>query len=59
MIQFLGTVLITTFDTTTPAWKHFVYILPCGFGFGGAITLLLIALISSVPAEGTPLKSLV
>jgi len=53
-IQFIGTALIATFNTNTPAWQHFVYSVPTGFGFGGTITLLLIALISSVPAEGIP-----
>ena len=42
---------MSTFNTHTPAWEHFLAILPSGIGFGGTITLLLIALISSVPIK--------
>jgi len=53
--QFIGTGLFTTFNTHTPYWEHYLAMLPGGIGFGGTITLLLIALISSVPIEGTSL----
>jgi hypothetical protein len=56
-IQALGTGLLATFNTSTPSWQHYVYVFPLGIGFGGCITLLLIALISSVPAEGLKLEN--
>lgn len=52
--QFVGTGLLATFNIHTPAWEHFVCILPSGFGFSGSTTLLLVALISSVPVTGFP-----
>jgi hypothetical protein len=52
--QLVGTGLLATFDSLTPAWQHFTFVLPSGIGFGGSITVLLIALISSVPIEGCP-----
>jgi hypothetical protein len=42
---------LATFNTHTPAWEHFLAIFPSGIGFGGTITLLLIALISAVPIK--------
>ena len=54
-LQFIGAGFLATFNTKTPYWEHYFAILPAGVGFGGIITLLLIALISSVPIEGFPL----
>ena len=55
-LQIIGSVLIATFDLSTAAWKHFTFIFPGAFGFGGALTILLIALLSSVPSEGLSLQ---
>jgi hypothetical protein len=50
--QFVGTGLLATFNASTPAWQHYLYIIPASIGFGGSITVLLIALISSVSVKG-------
>jgi hypothetical protein len=50
--QFVGTGLLATFDSSTPAWQHYLCIVPASIGFGGSITILLIALISSVSVKG-------
>lgn len=50
--QFVGTAILATFNASTPAWEHFFCIIPAGIGFGGTITVLLIALISSVSIKG-------
>jgi hypothetical protein len=50
--QFVGTAILATFNASTPAWEHFLCIVPAGIGFGGTITVLLIALISSVSIKG-------
>jgi high-affinity nickel permease len=57
-LQALGTGLLATFNTSTPSWQHYVFVFPFGVGFGGCITLLLIALISSVSVEGLKLCEL-
>ena len=54
-LQILGASLVVTFDTSTPSWHHYVFPIPMGIGFGATITLLLIALISSVPQKGSHL----
>jgi hypothetical protein len=51
--QFVGTAILSTFNVSTPTWEHYLGILPAGIGFGGTITILLIALISSVPIQGS------
>lgn len=53
IFQFIGTGILTTFNVSTPAWQHYLCIVPAGIGFGGTITVLLIALISSVPIKGS------
>ena len=55
--QFVGTAILATFNSSTPAWEHFLCIIPAGIGFGGTITVLLIALISSVPIKGPSFAS--
>jgi hypothetical protein len=52
----IGCGSIATFNSTTPAWEHFVCIFPAGIGYGGTLTLLLIALISSVSKKGIILQ---
>jgi hypothetical protein len=52
VFQFIGTGLLATFNSLTPAWQHFTFVVPAGLGFGGTITILLIALISSVDVKG-------
>jgi len=51
-LQAVGSGLLATFNTSTPSWQQYLYIVPSGIGFGATITLLLIALISSVPVKG-------
>jgi hypothetical protein len=53
-LQFLGTGLLATFNTSTPAWEQYAFPVPAAIGFGGSITILLIALISAVPVKGEP-----
>jgi hypothetical protein len=52
IFQFVGTGLLATFNASTPSWAHYTFVVPAGIGFGGSITVLLIALISSLPPEG-------
>jgi hypothetical protein len=58
VFQFVGTAILSTFNASTPAWEHYLCIVPAGIGFGGTITVLLIALISSVPIKGSLILSL-
>jgi MFS family permease len=47
----LGAALCSTLDENSAVWRHFVYVIPNGLGFGACLTVVLIALISSVPAS--------
>jgi len=53
-LQFIGTGLLATFNTSTPAWQQYTFVIPAAVGVGGSITILLIALISAVPVKGEP-----
>ena len=44
----LGEALYVTFDLQTPAWATFVYVIPTGIGYGGMLTITLVAMISAV-----------
>lgn len=48
MLVVLGGALISTFSLTTPAWQPFLYVFIYGVGYGGALTVTLVALISAV-----------
>lgn len=47
-IFLLAAVLISTFTLTTPAWVPFIYFFLGGVGYGGMLTITLLALISAV-----------
>lgn len=47
-IFILGAVLMCTFTLESPMWMTFLYPVPMGFGYGGLLTITLIAMISSV-----------
>lgn len=47
-IYILGGALLSTLSRTTPAWATFVYGLPLGWGYGGMLTVTLVAMISAV-----------
>lgn len=53
IFQFLGTGVLVVFDEGTPSWMHFLCIVPTGIGYGGVSIILLIALLSSIPIEGS------
>ena len=44
----LGAALLTTLDLNTPDWSVFVYVIPLGLGYGGMLTITLVAMISAV-----------
>ncbi|MCJ1364485.1 hypothetical protein MMC16_003596 [Acarospora aff. strigata] len=44
----LACCLTTTFTLTSPAWQPFVYFTLLGFGYGGMLTVTLLALMSAV-----------
>lgn len=46
-IYILGAVLLTTFNRSTPAWTTFAYVTPLGWGYGGMLTITLVAMISA------------
>jgi MFS family permease len=43
-----GSALYITFDLNTPTWATYVYMTPAGVGYGGMLTVTLIAMISAV-----------
>jgi MFS family permease len=43
-----GSALCTTFDLNTPTWATYLYMAPAGMGYGGMLTVTLIAMISAV-----------
>jgi MFS family permease len=43
-----GSALYTTFDLNTPTWATYLYMVPAGMGYGGMLTVTLIAMISAV-----------
>ena len=44
----LGSALYITLDLNTPDWATFLYMIPSGFGYGGMLTVTLVAMISAV-----------
>lgn len=49
MLVFIaGSALLSTLQIATPAWATFVYGLPLGWGYGGMLTITLVAMISAV-----------
>jgi MFS family permease len=50
-IYVLGAALVTSLQIDTPAWATFVYGLPLGWGYGGMLTITLVAMISAVEHE--------
>lgn len=47
-LMIFGTALYITFDLHTPSWATFVYMIPSGLGYGGMLTVTLVAMISAV-----------
>jgi MFS family permease len=43
-----GAALICTLSFSSQAWQTFVYLVPSGFGYGGMLTITLVALIAAV-----------
>ena len=43
-----GSALYITFDLDTPSWATYLYMTPAGVGYGGMLTVTLIAMISAV-----------
>ena len=48
VVYVAGAALLSTLQITTPAWATFVYALPLGWGYGGMLTITLVAMISAV-----------
>lgn len=44
----LACALVATFTLSTPAWQPFLYLLLAGIGYGGMLTITLLALIAAV-----------
>jgi MFS family permease len=44
----VGSALYITFDLATPTWATYLYMIPAGIGYGGMLTVTLIAMISAV-----------
>ena len=44
----LGSALHCTFDLHTREWRKYAYLVPGGFGYGGMLTVTLVAMISAV-----------
>ena len=52
MVSFvLGIALLCTFDRNTPSWTTYVYVSPIGLGYGGMLTITLVAMISAAAHE--------
>ncbi|KAK9369075.1 major facilitator superfamily domain-containing protein [Lipomyces kononenkoae] len=47
----LGSILINTYNLTTPKWAQILYIMIAGLGFGGLLNCTLIAMVAAVPPE--------
>jgi hypothetical protein len=47
----LGAALLCTFQFDTPSWATYVYVTPLGLGYGGMLTVTLVAMISAVDHE--------
>lgn len=43
-----GAGLICTLNFASPAWQTYVYLIPGGFGYGGMLTITLVALIAAI-----------
>lgn len=50
-IYLLGAALLTTFTPTTPGYATFLYTAPLGWGYGGMLTITLVAMISAAEHE--------
>ncbi|KAK9377118.1 major facilitator superfamily domain-containing protein [Lipomyces chichibuensis] len=46
-----GSILINTYNLTTPKWAQVLYIMVTGLGFGGLLNCTLIAMVAAVPPE--------
>ncbi|KAK2736741.1 hypothetical protein FQN55_001503 [Onygenales sp. PD_40] len=44
----IGSALMTTYTLTTPGWQPFIFIFIFGLGYGGMLTVTLVALIAAV-----------
>ena len=47
----LGPALMSTYQLDSPDWTTFVYLAPAGLGYGGMLTITLVAMISAVNRE--------
>lgn len=47
----LGAALVCTFNRNTPSWTTFVFVTPVGLGYGGMLTITLVAMISAAAHE--------
>ncbi|KAK5077983.1 hypothetical protein LTR64_003613 [Lithohypha guttulata] len=50
-IYLIGSALLCTFNRNTPSWTTFVYVTPLGWGYGGMLTITLVAMISAAAHE--------
>ncbi len=50
-ILIAGAALICTLNFSSSAWQTYVYLIPGGFGYGGMLTITLVALIAAVDHE--------
>lgn len=51
MIFITGAALICTLSFSSQVWQTYVYLIPGGFGYGGMLTITLVALIAAVDHE--------
>lgn len=51
LIYLVGSALLCTFNRDTPSWASFVYTTPLGWGYGGMLTVTLVAMISAAAQE--------
>lgn len=50
-IQLFGTGLLVSWDFTKPEWPIYIFLLMCGIGYGGMLTVTLLAVIAAVDHE--------
>lgn len=51
LIYLLGSALLCTFNRNTPSWTTYIFVTPVGLGYGGMLTVTLVAMISAVAHE--------
>ena len=51
VVYIVGAALACTFQLDSPAWETFVYPVPTGLGYGGMLTITLVAMISAVERD--------